>query len=183
MAYYDSKPYFDTLTFGDIFSSSTEFISKVVSIGGITDATKLGNIYERLAEKYLFAHTRYASEDPFILAIKRELHTQLPFYLERVDIVNKMIALTDQEIELRTNQLRNLVDTHDEPIADADTVAFDDLSTQQENININIGKLLALKEKYNAMNRDYMVDIYKKCDPLFRQIHAKSEIVLFESEE
>ena len=33
MAYYDVKPYYDTLTFGDIFSSSTEFISKVVSIG------------------------------------------------------------------------------------------------------------------------------------------------------
>ena len=183
MAYYESKPYYDTLTFGDIFTSSTEFIAKVIDIGGITDATKLAEIYERLAFKYLFAHARYATEDPFILAIRRELHTAFPFYSERVDIVAKMIALTDSEIELRNNQLRNLVETHDEPIANADTVAIDDLTTQQENININIGKLIALKDKYNAMNRDYMIDIYKKCDPLFRQIHAKQEFTVYESEE
>jgi len=181
--FYEQKLYYDTLTFGDIFTSSSEFITKVVSIGGITDVTQLEDIYERLAQKYLFGHTRYATEDPFVLSLKRELHNAFPFYVERVDIVNKMIALTDEEIELRNNQLRNLVDTHDEPIADADTVAFDDLSTQQENININIGKLLALKDKYNTMNRDYMVDIYKKCDPLFRQIHAKQNFNVYESEE
>jgi hypothetical protein len=180
--FYDKRFYFDTLTFGDIFSSSTEFIEKVVSIGGITDTSDLADIYERLAEKYLFAHTRYASEDPFILGIKRELHTSFAFYLERVEIANKMIALTDDQIEFRNNQLRNLVDTHDEPIANADTVAFDDISTQQENINIKVGKLMALKEKYNAMNRDYMVDIYKKCDPLFRQIHARKDIYIYEEE-
>ena len=183
MAYYDVKPYYDTLTFGDIFSTSTEFISKVVSIGGITDVTKLADIYERLAQKYLFAHTRYATEDPFILAIKRELHNAFPFYVERASIVAKLIALTDSEIELRNNQLRNLIDTHDDPIANADTVAIDDLSTQQENINIKVGKLVALKDKYNIMNRDYLVDIYKKCDPLFRQIHTKQEVTIFESEE
>lgn len=181
--FYDEKPYYDTLTFGEIFASSTEFIEKVVSIGGITDTNDLADIYERLAEKYLFAHTRYASEDPFILAIKRELHTAFPYYLERVSIVNKMIALTDAQIELRNNQLRNLVDTHDDPIANADTVAISDLSTQQENINVNLGKLLALKDKYNAMNRDYMMDIYKKCNPLFRQILAREDIYLYESEE
>ena len=180
--FYDKRFYFDTLTFGDIFSSSTEFIEKVVSIGGITDTSDLADIYERLAEKYLFAHTRYASEDPFILGIKRELHTSFAFYLERVEIANKMIALTDDQIEFRNNQLRNLVDTHDEQIANADTVAFDDISTQQENINIKVGKLMALKEKYNAMNRDYMVDIYKKCDPLFRQIHARKDIYIYEEE-
>jgi len=180
--FYDKDFYFDTLTFGDIFSSSTEFIEKVVSIGGVTDTNDLADIYERLAEKYLFAHTRYATEDPFILGIKRELHTAFAFYLERVDIVDKMIALTDDQIEFRNNQLRNLVDTHDEPIANADTVAFDDLSTQQENINIKVGKLMALKEKYNAMNRDYMVEIYKKCDPLFRQILARKNIYLYEED-
>ena len=93
-----------------------------------------------------------------------------------------MIALTDDQIELRNNQLRNLVDTHDEPIAKDDTVEFDDLSTQKENNNVKIGKLLALKEKYNAMNRDYMVDIYKKCDPLFRQIHSRVDVYLYEEE-
>ena len=65
MAYYEKDPYFDTLTFGDIFSTSTEFITKVVSIGGITNATQLADIYERLAEKYLFTHTRYSTEDTF----------------------------------------------------------------------------------------------------------------------
>ena len=180
--FYDKKLYYDTLTFGEIFSSSTEFISKVVSIGGNSTEADLADIYERLAEKYLFAHTRYATEDPFILAIKRELHTAFPFYLERVSVVNKLISLTDDEIEFRTNQLRNLVDTHDEPIANADTVAFDDLSTQQENINVRIGKLVALKEKYNTMNRDYMVDIYKKCDPLFKQILAREDFYVYEEE-
>lgn len=181
--FYTQKYYYDTLTFGDIFASSDEFIEKVVSIGGISDQTQLEDIYERLAEKYLFGHTRYATEDPFILAIRRELYTTFPFYVERVAITNKLIALTDDEIELRNNQLRNLIDTHDDPIANADTVAIDDLSTQQENINIKIGKLAALKEKYNAMNRDYLMDIYKKMDPLFRQILAKQEFTVFESEE
>ena len=89
--FYDKKIYYDTLTFGDIFSSSEEFIAKVVSIGGITDETQLADIYERLAQKYLWAHTRYATEDPFILGIKRELHTAFSFYLERVSIVDNRI--------------------------------------------------------------------------------------------
>ena len=132
MPFYNVDYYFDTLKFDDIFTSASDFETKVVSIGGVTDSASLQELYEVLARKYLYAHTRYSAPDAFIFALKRELFTEFPYYLEKKTLVSELIALTSSEIELQQRQLRNLVDTHDEPIANADTVAINDLSTQQE---------------------------------------------------
>ena len=173
MPFYDEPYYTESLRFDDIFASATEFETKVVSIGGITDSVKLQGLYEILALKYVNAETRYNYEFGFIQALKRELHVEFPYYLEKKDIVDDLIALTDTEIQLAQIQLRNLVDQHDEPVANADTTAIDDLSTQQENFRTTIGKLQAKRDKYNVMNRDYLMGIYKRCDELFRVILSK----------
>ena len=176
----DNHPFSGSLKWDDVFDSATEFISKVVSVGGITDTDDLTELYEILANKYYTAHTRYTDPFAFIFAIKRELYVEFPYYLEKKDLANEIINLTDAEIELQRVQLRNLVDTHDDPVTDAPTVAIEDLSTQQENIRQTLGKLSAKRAKYNSLKADYLQNIYKKCDGLFRQILAEDIITLYE---
>lgn len=183
MPFYDEKIYFDTLKFDDVFKSSSEFITKVVSVGGITDTTSLQELYEILSLKYVGSQTRYTSEFPFIQAIKRELFTEFPFYLQRKTLQTEMMNMEISEIQLGTRQLRNVVDQHDEPIANADSIPIDDLSTQQESIRITNNKLDAVKQKYNVMFRNYMQGIYKQCDGLFRVILADDDFPIYEESE
>jgi hypothetical protein len=158
------------LKWDDVFASPAEFIAKVVDVSGITDVTDLTELYNILALKYVTSFTRYTNELGFIFAIKRELYTEFSFYLEKKNLAAEMIAIDIAEVQLGQRQLRNLVDTHDEPIPNASSVPFDDLSTQQENIRTTNNKLEAIKQKYNVMNRNYLQGIYKRCDELFRVV-------------
>jgi len=177
--FYDDKPYYETLKFDDVFTSETDFITKVVSVGGITDTANLTELYEILALKYVNNYTRYTHEFAFIMAVKRELYTEFPFYLTKKALVDEMLAIEISEIQLGQRQLRNLVSTHDEPVANADSVPIDDLSTEQENMRVTNNKLDAIKSKYNVMNRNYLQGIYKRCDFLFRVILASDDIILY----
>lgn len=182
MAYYDTNYYADTLKWDDIFTSASDFIEKMVSVGGITDETNLTELYEILSNKYLFSYTRYMTESGLIFGLKRELYTEFPFYIEKKKLADEMINLEIAEIQRGQRQLQNQVDTHDEPIVNADTVPINDLSTTQTNIEITNNKLEAIKQKYNVMNRNYLQGIYKRCDELFRVVLAKDNIYLYEKE-
>jgi len=181
--FYDDKPYYETLKFDDVFTSETEFITKVVSVGGITLTASLTELYEILSLKYVTNFTRYTNEFAFIMAIKRELYAEFPFYLQKKELADELMAIDIAEVQLGQRQLRNLVSTHDEPIANADSVPIDDLSTEQENMRVTNNKLQAIKEKYNSMNRNFLQNIYKRCDHLFRVILAEDVTIIYESEE
>lgn len=168
--FYDDRFFFDSLRWDDIFTSEEEFADKMIEIGGITDRNELYNLYEILSLKYVSSTTRYTSEFPFIMAIKRQLYTVFPYYITRRDLVEQMKLMEIDDIMNEMNQLRNLVDTHDEPISNADTVPINDLSTTQESIKITGNKLDAVLQKYAIMNRDYIAEIYKACNGLFKQI-------------
>lgn len=181
MPFYDEDCfYYNTLKWDDIFTSATQFIAKVVSIGGISESASLTELYEILSMKYVDSHTRYTNEFAFIMALKRELYTEFPYYLQRKSLASDMMALEIAEVQRGTRQLRNLVDLHDEPIVDANTVPIDDLSTQQESIEVTNNKLEAIKAKYNSMNRNFLQGIYNQCDDLFRVILASDERTLYE---
>jgi hypothetical protein len=177
--FYDDKDYYNTLKFDDVFTSGAEFVTKVGSVGGITDSAKLTELYEVLALKYVASFTRYTSPFAFIQAIKRELYTEFPFYLKKKELADEMMAMEIEEIQIGQRQLRNKVDTHDDPVVDADTVPITDLSTEQESIRMTENKLEAVKNKYNVMNRDYIRGIYRQCDELFRVILAEDDVTLF----
>jgi hypothetical protein len=179
MPFYNENPDYNTLKWDDIFTSSAEFIAKVKDVGGITDETKLTELYDILSLKYVTSYTRYTSEFPFIMGIKRELYVAFPFYLKRKELANEMMEMEIEEIQLGTRQLRNLVDTHDEPIANASTSPFNDLSTQQEYIRVTNNKLDAVKEKYQVMSKNYLQGIYAQCDGLFRVILSEDTKILF----
>jgi hypothetical protein len=178
--FYDNKPYYETLKFDDVFTDPTTFIAEVVDVGGITDTDQLTELYNILSFKYVTNFTRYTNKLAFVMAIKRELYTEFPFYIQKKDLAEQMMDVEIAEVQRGQRQLRNLVDTHDEPITDADTVPIDDLSTQQENVEITNNKLEAIKSKYNVMNRNYLQGIYKRCDHLFRVILAGNARTLYD---
>lgn len=180
MPFYDEKVYDQTLKWDDVFKSSEEFISKVVEVGGISDPVKLKELYDILSYKYVSSFTRYTNPFSFIMAIKRELYTAFPFYLKRKELANEMMEMEIEEIQLGMRQLRNLVDTHDEPIVNASSEPFDDLSTQQEYIRIQNNKLDAVKQKYQVMSKNYLQGIYVQTDELFRVILAEDSIPIYE---
>lgn len=188
MPYYDLDYFHNTLKWSDIFESATEFITKVTDItpagiGGITDTADLTELYQILSNKYLFSHTRYETEETFIFALKRELYSEFPFYLEKKALAKQMIDIEIAEVQRGQRQLQNRVDTHDDPVTDADRVPISDLSTEQMNIETTTNKLMALKDKYNVQNRNFLQGIYKRCDELFRVILSRDEIPLYEVEE
>lgn len=168
--FYDSRFYFDTLMWSDVFEGPEDFIDKVESVGGVTDSGALTELYEILSLKYVRSHTRYTDEFAFIMAIKRELYTVFPSYLERKNLYDDMMKIEIQEVMKGVSQLRNRVENMDEPITQADKVAIEDLSTEQESVRLTTNKLDAIKAKYNVLNRNYLAEIYKACDQLFRVI-------------
>ena len=178
--FYDDKFYMQTLKFDDVFTSASQFISEVVSVGGITLTASLTELYQILSMKYVRNYTRYTDKFAFIMAIKRELYTEFPFYLKKKELADEFMAIEIADVQLSQNQLRNLVDQHDEDMTNADTIAFDELSTQQENVRFTIGKLDAIKQKYGVMNRNFLQGIYKRCDELFRVILAEDGIPIYD---
>lgn len=170
--FYDDRYFYDTLLWSDIFEGPEDFIDKVESVGGVTATEDLTELYEILNLKYLRSHTRYTDEYAFVMAIKRELYTVFPSYLERKKLYNDMMAIEIAEVMKGISQLRNRVENMDEPITQADKVAIEDLSTEQESVRVTTNKLDAIKSKYNTLNRNYLSEIYKACDQLFRVILA-----------
>ena len=180
MPFYNDQPYMNTLKWDDVFTSSDEFILKVAEVGGITDPLKLKELYEIMSLKYVSSFTRYTNPFSFVMAIKREHFTAFPFYLKRKELADQMMNMEIEEIQLGTRQLRNLVDTHDEPVVNASSVPFDDLTTQQEYIRVTNNKLDAVKQKYQVMSKNYLQGIYAETDGLFRVILAEDVKPLYE---
>lgn len=180
MPFYDEKIYDDTLKWDDVFKSKEEFVTKVMTVGGISTPTKLHELYEILSLKYVSSFTRYTNPFSFIQALKRELYTEFPFYLKKKELADEMMEMEIEEIQLGTRQLRNVVDTHDEPISNASSEPINDLSTQQEYIRVQNNKLDAVKQKYGVMNRNYLQGIYSRCDELFQVILADDIIPVYE---
>ena len=180
MPFYNDKVFDQTLKWDDIFTSDDQFVSDVVSVGGITNTDNLKELYEILSLKYVSAFTRYTNKFSFIQAMKRELYTEFPFYLKKKELADEMMQMEIDEIQLGTRQLTNRVDTHDEPIVGASTTPIDDLSTQQEYIRVQNNKLDAVKQKYAVMNRNYLQGIYARMDELFRVILASDDIPVYE---
>lgn len=177
--YYENRRYYDTLTWRDIFPDEESFISKIEDIGGISDPDKLAELYEILVLKYITAKTRYDTEFPFILALRRELQVEFPYYLEKKALAKVALEMEIDEIRKQSSSLRNIINTHDEPINNASEVPIDDLSTTQESLRITGNKLDAVKSKYNTMNRNFVAGIYKNCDGLFRVILSDDIIWLY----
>ena len=180
MPFYDDRPYMQTLKWSDVFLNKEDFISKIESVGGITDEEKLGELFEILELKYYQAYSRYVAPGGLIMGIRRELFTAFPFYLKRKELTNQMMDMEIEEIQLGMRQLRNLVDTHDEPVVNASSVPFDDLTTQQEYIRVTNNKLDAVKQKYQVMSKNYLQGIYTQTDGLFRVILAEDVKTLYE---
>ena len=180
--FYDPRPYYNALKWDDFFTSAADFITKMVSVGGITDTADLTELYEILSLKYVTSTTRYTDEFAFQQAIKRELYTEFPFYLEKKKLADEMIQIEITEIQRGQRQLQNRVDQHDETYVNLDTVPIDNLSTEQINMEITNNKLDAIKSKYNVMNRNYLQGIYKRCDELFAVILAGQTRNIYEQE-
>lgn len=165
MAYYDSKFYFDTLTFLDIFPDEESFIEQVVSVGGNTE--DLPELYEILLNKYAYAKTRYTQPMPFILAIRRELQVEFPSYLVQKELLEAMRDIEIEEVRRGTKSIRNIINNPNNPTDNPSEEVIPDLSSMQESLFMSTNKLDAIKTKYNALFRNYLIGIYRAVDNLF----------------
>lgn len=180
------------LFWNEIFPTVDDFISKVVSIG--SDALEIGDLYYLLVNKYAWSETRYMDEVAFILALKRELQITWPSYLKRKDLMDQIyiLQIADLQMQIQTirdssttssgSNLNNLVTANNSPVVNADTVAINNKSNAQnsnkssntveisENYQQLANKLESLLRQYDVVNTDYLQEIYRKVDPLFRVI-------------
>jgi len=133
-------------------------------------------------------------EVAFILALKRELQITWPSYLKRKDLMDQIyiLQIADLQMQIQTirdssttssgSNLNNLVTANNSPVVNADTVAINNKSNAQnsnkssntveisENYQQLANKLESLLRQYDVVNTDYLQEIYRKVDPLFRVI-------------
>lgn len=97
-------------------------------------------------------------------------------FLEQRSLMNDIKQLEIKKIMASQSSLTNIVQSHDDPVADADTVAISDLSNQQQITRITGNELMALMTKYEAIQRNYIDQLYRRTDKLFRVFLTDSEV-------
>ena len=180
--FYKDKKYYDTLRWDDIFKSEDEFYAKVVAINGVTTEIDMKELYTILSMKYVGANTRYTDEFSFIMALRRELYTAYPQYIEQKKLLNDMMNMDIAEIQKASNTLRNLVNNPTDPTPTANTVPISNLSTEQENVEMTSNKLNAVRSKYASISRNYLDQIYRSVDQLFRVILGEELFYIYKGE-
>lgn len=98
-------------------------------------------------------------------------------FLEQRSLMNDIKQIEIKKIMASQSSLTNIVQSHDDPVADADKVAISDLSNQQQVTRITGNELMALMTKYEAIQRNYIDQLYRRTDTLFRVFLTDSEVV------
>ena len=179
---YKDRVYFETLRWDDIFISDADFFTKVVSIGSVVAEADMKELYDILCLKYVGAHTRYTDEFSFIMGLKRELYVSYPMFLEQRTLLNDMMALDIAEVMKASSTLRNLVNNPTDPVANADSVPINNLTTEQENMTTTQNKLDAIRQKYSSIAKNYLSQVYKAVDQLFTVVLAEEDYYVFPQE-
>jgi hypothetical protein len=87
-----------------------------------------------------------------------------------------LLQVADLRIQMENinKNLNNTVNANNSPVVNADTVAITNKSNIQTSNNNQVqvlsGKIDALFKQYELINADYLQEIYRKVDPLFRVI-------------
>lgn len=97
-------------------------------------------------------------------------------FLEQRSLMNDIKQLEIKKIMASQSSLTNIVQSHDDPVADADKFAISDLSNQQQITRITGNELMALMTKYEAIQRNYIDQLYRRTDKLFRVFLTDSEV-------
>lgn len=71
MSFYNQQPNISSLSWSFVFPSAEIFDFKMTTMGSTFEDHE--ELYLLLAKRYIAARTRYIEEEPFILAIMREL--------------------------------------------------------------------------------------------------------------
>ena len=187
MGIYDKpKTWFDTLKWEDIFHDKQSFIDKMNDLESSVNnkLEPLEELYDILYLKYHSSYTRYTSELPFIMSIKREMMISWPIYIQQKSLMDDMMEMEIEEIQRQAKSISNLVDRPTVNLPDNPSEEpIKKLSTQQQTL-FNVGnKLNAVRDKYYSINHDFLQNIYDRLDIYFRVIQRDDTFILYKQED
>lgn len=180
------KPWFDTLKWGDIFPDQETFVAKmgetVTSVN--VKLLPIEELYDVLYLRYHSSNTRYTSELPFIMSIKREMMVLWPIYIQQKALMEEMMEMEIKEIQRESKSISNVIDRPTVNLPDKPSEeVIPNLSTTQQSL-FNMGnRLRAVREKYASVDHDYLNHIYEKLDIYFRVIQKDDVFILYEQED
>lgn len=177
MPLYQERWGYKPLSWSFVFSGPDEFEQKLTEFG--SRFTEHGRLYELLVRKYIAADTRYSTEEPFILAIIRELEWAWPMYQTQSELMERLKEIEIARIMESQSSLTNVVQSHDDPVVDADKIAIPDLSNQQQVTRITGNELVAIMTKYEAIQRNFVDQLYRRLDPLFAKFISSGTHIRF----
>lgn len=179
--YYKDKVFFDTLTWDDVFKNEEEFEDKLTALTEFDLAALMpfDVLYYTMALKYVGSHTRYTDEFSFIMALIRELKIVWPIYVLQKSLMEDMMELEISQIQKASMSIRNLIDNPNVPTDDPSETVIPDLSTQQESMLQMNNELTAMRAKYSSIQKNYLENVYKALDGLFRNIVSNDDRWLF----
>lgn len=187
MGLYDkSKPWFDTLKWGDIFPTKEVFIEKMTDIGSSLNVKlePLDELYDILYMKYHSSNTRYTSELPFIMSIKREMAVLFPIFIQQKALMEEMMEMEITEIQRQNKSISNVIDRPTVNLPDKPSEeVIPNLSTTQQSL-FNLGnRLNAVRDKYYSIEHDFLQRIYDNMDKYFRVIQKDDIFILYKQED
>lgn len=187
MGLYDiPKIWYDTLKWGDIFPDKGSFEAKMTDTVTSLNAKlqPIDELYDVLYMKYHSSNTRYTSELPFIMAIKREMSILWPMYIQQKALMEEIMEMEIAEIQRESKSISNVIDRPTVNLPDKPSEeVIPKLSTTQQSL-FNLGnKLRAVREKYISVDHDYLSHIYEKMDIYFRNIQKDDTFILYNQED
>lgn len=160
-----------TRTFSDIFPSDTSFIEgfRDCPLGSVLTDEEASKIWFILASKYMNSHICYSDENQFKFNVYQIVYSAGPTYCKKVELQDKLRALTDTDILKGTKVIYNHA-YNPASAPSTDTLTEIETINDQNTANTLKSKMQGYTELYSALNDRLTEDFLHKFKKLFLRV-------------
>lgn len=178
-------PEYNRLTYADVFTSKTDFRTKLQDTGIIEDIL-ISNVFLEKLYFYLYAAhgndcISMSDEAQWIYNVALITEANAPTYLKKLDVQKKLRALTDDELR---EGYRTLFNHAVNPSAKPSTDANDELKyINEQSVNkARKNKTAAYIELWESLRTDLLADFLHKYDKIFSKLASTADRMIYISD-
>lgn len=140
--------------------------------------------YELLCERYAYSTFRYTDPIPAMLGMRRISRFALPRLIQQQKLYKEIYEADVANLRKQRQTIINTVEKPNDPVANADSVAINDLSSKQETTTLLSTQLEEVMNKWRMAERNFIEDFTNEYKSLFTVVVTDSDdITLYNQEE
>lgn len=139
--------------------------------------------YDLLCERYSYSTFRYTDPIPAMLAMRRISRFALPRLIQHQKLYKEIYEADIADLRKQRQSIVNTVEKPNDPVANADSVAINDLSNRQETTTLLSTQLEEIMNKWRMAERNFIEDFTNEYKSLFTVIITDSDDVLLYNQE